>query len=514
LVQARESLLETLGEVGKSLPGDRWVLGQRIRYLGDVGRWAEAEEVVGGCRGGPDWWCDAALGFVLHRSGKTVGALSAFSRSLAAMDSEAARSWNDPYLLLDYPERNWLRDPGGLTEEEAIERLWRFSDPLFLTPGNERLSEHYARVFGRHLYDQSEMTLGLPWGSALERLLLRYGFVAGWERVRPRLGEANTRSVVEHHHPESRGLLPPALVLENPAEVCEGDWVPEDERPQSASAPVLAPLIVDAVGQTAVFRRGQELLVLASYRSPTDTLLPQRRPRGLNVSGVLAEVRPPPRPPLWEPPSPSSPPDTMAGLFLIAESGQSDPVSAVRVGGEGLLQVSALPGRYLLSLELWNPSQRWGARLRHGVLAPPMPHGSPHLSDILLLRRAEGLPETLSEAAPRMLPGTHLPAGEPITVAWEVYGLDGLAESLDFRMRLEEEEGGLVRRALNRIGLFRKDPTLSLGWSERGPDGLGPLFRAIDVDLPPLGPGRYVLHLEMDTSRRSKVLSLRAITIF
>ena len=142
-----------------------------------------------GCRGGPEWWCDAALGFVLHRSGKTEEALSAFSRSLAAMDSETARSWNDPYLLLDYPERKWLRDPRGLTEEEAIERLWRFADPLFLTPGNERLSEHYARVFGRYLYDQSEMTLGLPWGSALERLLLRYGFVAGWERVRPPLWE-------------------------------------------------------------------------------------------------------------------------------------------------------------------------------------------------------------------------------------------------------------------------------------------------------------------------------------
>ena len=83
---------------------------------------------------------------------------------------------HDPYLLLDYPERNWLRDPRGLTEEEAIERLWRFSDPLFLTPGNERLSEHFARVLGRHLYDQSEMTPGLPWGRALERLLLRYGF--------------------------------------------------------------------------------------------------------------------------------------------------------------------------------------------------------------------------------------------------------------------------------------------------------------------------------------------------
>jgi hypothetical protein len=149
-----------------------------------------------------------------------------------------------------------------------------------------------------------------------------------------------------------------------------------------------------------------------------------------------------------------------------------------------------------------------------GASSPGFAHGYAGGSDILLLRRAEDLPETLVEAAHRMLPRTHLPAGEPITLAWEVYGLDGLAESLDFRMKLEEEEGGLVRRALNRIGIFRKDPTLSLAWSERGSGEVGPLFRVIDVDLPPLEPGRYVIHLEMDTSRRSKVLSCRRITVF
>jgi hypothetical protein len=67
---------------------------------------------------------------------------------------------------------------------------------------------------------------------------------------------------------------------------------------------------------------------------------------------------------------------------------------------------------------------------------------------------------------------------------------------------------------LNRIGLFRKDPTLSLFWTEGGWDGDGPLFRALDVDLPPLKPGRYALDLELEVPSHSKVLSHRRIRVF
>ena len=45
-------LLETLEEVGKiSSRGTDGSSGQRIRYLGDMGRWQEAEELARGCRG-------------------------------------------------------------------------------------------------------------------------------------------------------------------------------------------------------------------------------------------------------------------------------------------------------------------------------------------------------------------------------------------------------------------------------------------------------------------------------
>jgi hypothetical protein len=430
------------------------------------------------------------------------------------MDPETSESWKDPELLLDYPERKWLRAPGDLSPAEALDRFWALADPLFLTPGNERLTEHYARVFGSSLYEGTTVTLGLPWGSGLERLLLRYGFVAGWERARPEMGELSSGRVVEHHHPESRGLLPPLSVLEAPSAVAPGEWNPEDKRPKSASAPVRAPLVVGASAQTAVLRRGDDLLVLAAYAPPNDTLLRRRRPDPSVLAGIREEPPSPPRPPSYEPSSEFLSRDTLAGLFLLREEGLEPALSVQATGGAGVLELSAPSGNYLLSLELWSPSGRWGARFRHGLRAGKVPPHRPNLSDILLLRGEGELPEDLDKAIPRMLPSTDLRAGDPLTLAWEVYGLGDRREPLTFRMSLVGEDGGLIRRALNRIGLFRKDPTLSLAWTEGGWEGFGPLFRALDVDLPTLEPGRYVLNLELEIPSHSKVLSHRRIRVF
>jgi hypothetical protein len=67
---------------------------------------------------------------------------------------------------------------------------------------------------------------------------------------------------------------------------------------------------------------------------------------------------------------------------------------------------------------------------------------------------------------------------------------------------------------LKRIGLFRKSPVLTLSWVEDGSVGSGPRFRAIDVDLPRLKAGRYILRLEMKIPYRNSVMSNRRITVF
>jgi hypothetical protein len=151
--------------------------------------------------------------------------------------------------------------------------------------------------------------------------------------------------------------------------------------------------------------------------------------------------------------------------------------------------------------------------VRHGVRGEATPADVPHISDLLLLDSGRGIPFSLQEALPRMRPSTELESGGRFTVAWEVYGLGGRGEPLTFSLSLVEEEGSLVRRALKKIGLFQKDPVLTLRWTEDGSRAPGLLFRALDVDLPQLDPGHYLLRLEMSIPFRNEVVSNRRVLV-
>jgi len=506
VVFARNALLDTLAYVGEALPGDRWVLGQRVRYLGQLGRWDDATVLVRGCQGGEPWWCSALEGYVFYRSGQVLEAEEAFQEALDLMPPEMAEGWRDPTPLLDYSASRWVRNPPGMEEGQAVSLFWRMADPLFLTPGNERLADHMARHVGILLQSDAATTDDITAGRASEAMFLRYGFVAEWERSR-----AHDLGVISHFHPESRGLLPPFEALEDPAGLPEFVWVSTDALSRSLSAPVLAPLLVDAEGQTAVLRRDGELLVLAAYAPSTDSLFRSRRggassAGGENSPAALKRLA-------WEPDPEGLPGDTLVGLFLLADTGGWAPLGVMGNGGSGILQLRAPTGGYLLSLEQWNPAGRWGARIRHGIRAGSVPPDVPVLSDLVLLESGSDLPADLAEAIPRMRASSALGAEETVTLGWEVYGLGLRREALTFRVSLVEEEGSLIRRAFQRIGLFQKAPFLTLSWTEGGAVDPSPLFRAVELELPAVDPGRYVLRLEMEIPNRAGVSSNRRIII-
>jgi len=64
---------------------------------------------------------------------------------------------------------------------------------------------------------------------------------------------------------------------------------------------------------------------------------------------------------------------------------------------------------------------------------------------------------------------------------------------------------------VGRLCLYGSD----LGWepAEDGPSHDGPYFRAVDLDLPPLKAGGYVLRLEMELPYRNQVVSSQRITV-
>jgi len=76
IVRARAELLRDLEKASSQLPGDDWIMGQRVRYLTE-GHDASAVSVSRSCRASK-WWCDALLGLALHVGGDFSAADSSF----------------------------------------------------------------------------------------------------------------------------------------------------------------------------------------------------------------------------------------------------------------------------------------------------------------------------------------------------------------------------------------------------------------------------------------------------
>ena len=102
--ELRRALLTVLDSVQRHLPGDGWVLGQRVWYHSEAGRWEEALRVGQACGAVEPWWCAALRGFALHGLQRYLEAETAFERSLVLMDAGRAQEW---------PTRRWVVGRGA-----------------------------------------------------------------------------------------------------------------------------------------------------------------------------------------------------------------------------------------------------------------------------------------------------------------------------------------------------------------------------------------------------------------
>ena len=211
LVEARDNLLTTMAATAEHIPADEWILGQRIRYLGEAGRWEDAVRLARACGGAASSWCSVLEGFALHGMGRYETALQRFCRGLETMDSEEARKWRDPSVLLDGKGSDVLEDAADEAEWEDVRAwIWTLADPLYLVAGNDRESEHYARWTFSKMSEGARNAWGMRWGDDLEEIAVRYGWDRGWERVRPEYGAAGgPPSVIGHQLPRGKEFAPP-----------------------------------------------------------------------------------------------------------------------------------------------------------------------------------------------------------------------------------------------------------------------------------------------------------------
>ena len=494
--QARIELIRSLFDGFEEI-NDAWVIGQLVHYLVESRNMEEAERVSTECGIQEQWWCSALHGYVLHVWTRYVPAEAAFRDALEAMSEEQWEMWTTPRYIFTRDGEQEFNGAPAAERDRKWELFWQLSDPLFLFQGNDRLTDHFARwVVATNRRDAAD-PLGMEWEEDLEETLIRYGRNTGYSRThnpgRAFGGLQDTRRMVGHHHPMSRGYLFPEEYMESPSEIPPESWITAPREARTWYAPPYAPEIRGLETQVGRFRRGDEMLVVGAYR-------PTVFDAGIDGRVVSA----------WGPDG-GIEGDAHTALFLIPEDGR-EPLNIRGTEPEGVLTLHAPPSRYVSGLEVVDLEGRQAWRARQGVIQRPLVPGLVDVSDLMILKEGVPLPESMEEAIPNVRPGVRLKAGERFPVVWEVYGLR-IQEPIRVTIGFSQGRPGFLTRVGEFLGVIEPDERIDITFDERGPDQVQTVFRSMELELPDLEPGEYTLHLSLDLRGRSPVVTSRPIVV-
>jgi hypothetical protein len=490
---ARRSLIGTLLQTTEKVK-DPWVIGQLVYYLVEQRDFRLAETVARDCGIEDSWWCSALSGYSLHVRGEFVRAEAAFREALSAMpDEERARWVNLLYVLpRDVAEDFQRLEPAE--RERQWELFWRLSDPLFAVDGNDRLTDHFARwVEARNREDAENPQMF--WEEDMEETLIRYGRIMGWSRthvpaamVRPGRGLnlQDTRQIVGHHNPMSRGYLFPEEFLESPSDIPPESWITAPRVARAWYAPPYTPDFRGLETQVGRFRRGDQMLVVGSYRPTPDTT---------GTDGAA-----------WAPDGAIE-----SALFLVPVDG--GPLhEAWGIRAEGVLTLLAPPGRYVSSLEVLDAEAGRAWRARQGVKQVPLIRGLVAVSDLLILEEGAPPVESLDGAIPHVRPGVRIARGERFSVVWEVYGL-GVEDPAQVTIGFSRGRPAFLTRVGEFLGMLEPDRPVEVTFADPGSDRVQSAFRSVFLELPELEPGEYTLHLRLDLPGREPSITSRPILV-
>ncbi len=474
----RERLLDRLASAASLRPADGWLAGQRVRYLIEAGRPGRAVDVARGC-GAAGWWCRALEGWALHEAGDEVSAEAAFAAALASMPPSQRDAWEDPTWLLDARERAMWRGLSAGARRAFQVRLWWLADPWWSTPANERHVEHLARRTRARVLAEAANAFGVGWGDDLEEILVRYGWPAGWSRVRSSaaaLGRAGPPPVTGHDPPGGRRFVPPWDALVAPS-VAPAEWL-DAPAPRSTYALSGARRFVVLDHQLAAFRRAGGARIVVGWDLAPDSL----------------------------------PPDQPVDVALVVARGPGEEPRIGRVLGAraGSLALSVAGGPAVVSLEARSRGTRFAGRARHGLRLPPL--AGPGASDLLLLRPGAALPDSLPAAEVAARGSSRVAADERLGVFWEIYPPEA-GGSARVTIALRDERGGLWHGLRTLLGGGGPRSGVALDWSEPVPAGVEVYPRSVEIALPGLPPGEYALELTVAWPDGTRSGSTRRILV-
>lgn len=484
---AREELLTILRRSSDLSPADWWVAGQRVRYLVEAGRLEQARSVAAVCAA-EAWWCSALTGYAMHALGAFPAADSHYAVALASMPAEERCRWRDLSDLLEGDLLDSYEDLSCERREALERRIWWLADPMYMVPGNDRRTEHFSRHVLNRLQPGAASPYGVAWGPDLEEILIRYGWPQSWSRRRQPVYSAGRRrpSITGHDPHRSFRFLPLADLVSEFATIAPADWELEPRRPHEEYLPKYASSFDDEEDgfehQLAIFRRGDSAFLIGAYEWTTDSL----------------------------------PPDTPLRVALVCsrESGGSRVAESETADRRGVLTMLAPPETCVLAIEALAASAGRAARVRLGRRIAAF-HDGPAISDILLLDPvpSQAVPGSLEEALDLVRPSTRVRPGERVALLWELYGVRE-GTQLDVRVSLTKPRKSLLRRAAEWIGLARdEDPTVSLEWREESVGGPGPVARFLEVQIPDLSEGDYLLSASVRLATGAELMSGRIVRV-
>jgi hypothetical protein len=509
-------LRETLDQVR-----DPWVLGQYVHYLSEDGNYREAARAARECGTSESWWCSALLGYVLHLQEDFIAAEATFREAIRTVPSNLSEKWQTPNYLLTSGGKRTLNQVPGPEREGRQELFWELSDPLFLVDGNDRFTEHYARLVEARNQERAANLYSMEWESDMEESLVRYGRNIGYSRIQgaSSMGGGmlqDSRQVVGHHHPRSRGYIFPEDFLSSPSDVPPESWITAPREAYEWYAPPYAPDFRALETQVARFRRSGGVLVVGAYqpsapqRDPLAAVTPARAPV---QSDPFGSRNAPPPPPTRTMGTEQIRGPVQAGLFLVPVAG-GEKVSVVTDEPSGVLTLEAPAGSYVSSLELFEPGAQRAWRARQGIVQTRLAPGVVALSDLMILRTDATFPETIEEAIPQARPGIRVGQDERFTVVWEAYGLQ-VNQEIRVTIGFTRGRPGFLQRVGEFLGVAEADRPVEISFEDAGADaeGVQTVFRAVALGLPDLQPGEYTLHLRLEIPGREPTVTSRPIIV-
>ncbi|MDP9202896.1 MAG: hypothetical protein M3P26_13335 [Gemmatimonadota bacterium] len=462
--RARAELLREFEKASATLPGDDWIVGQRVRYLVET-RDSAAIDVARSCRASK-WWCEALLGLALHVDGNFAGADSAFSLALDDMPSLTRCYWTNLSPLLDDDIRGTYRKMVCAQREVVNARIWWVSDPLYMTPGNERRTEHFSRVMHTALQKDAVNTYGSSWGGDLAELILRFGWAEKWtQQPSPSMYAEVQPAITGHEREPGFHFFLTQRPPDSVAQIVDSLFDIYQFPPREQYSPAYTRAFVRLDAQVARFRRSDSTRVVAAYDVSADTIFGRRK-----FVAVLIAMG-----------------DEAATPFRseVAES-----------PAKGVLTVLTPWKSQLIGVELLASDSAGAARWRSGFAEIPLDSGRISVSDLLFVDGGPSLPADLDDAIARAHGGTKFRRDTKIGLFWELYGQTPADSALAISLTITPIDEGLLRRTFRALRIAPKLTPLNIRWQENG--ALGVLSaRSVLLDLSLVPAGKYAVKLEV-----------------